>query len=73
MISVVYEKTGLGQLTNEALIGVSASRIGITLLTVNSRDFAMVTEFCPLKWELLEFDTDRNDFYPADRRRRLDK
>ena len=49
-----YEKIGLGRLTNDALIGVSASRMGITLLTVNSRDFARIAEFCPLKWELLQ-------------------
>ncbi len=48
-----YEQIGLGRLTNDALIGVSASRMGITLLTVNKRDFAKIAEFCSLKWELL--------------------
>jgi predicted nucleic acid-binding protein len=47
-----YEQIGRGRLTNDTLIGASASRLGITLLTVNERDFAKITEFCPLKWEL---------------------
>jgi predicted nucleic acid-binding protein len=47
-----YEQIGRGRLTNETLIGASASRLGITLLTVNKRDFARIAEFCPLKWEL---------------------
>jgi predicted nucleic acid-binding protein len=47
-----YEQIGLGRLTNDTLIGASASRLGITLLTVNKRDFARIAEFCPLKWEL---------------------
>ena len=47
-----YEQIGLGRLTNDTLIGASASRLGITLLTVNKRDFARIAEFCSLKWEL---------------------
>jgi predicted nucleic acid-binding protein len=47
-----YEQIGLGRLTNDTLIGASASRLGITLLTINKRDFARIAEFCPLKWEL---------------------
>jgi len=47
-----YEQIGLGRLTNDTLIGASASRLGITLLTMNKRDFARIAEFCPLKWEL---------------------
>jgi predicted nucleic acid-binding protein len=47
-----YEQIGRGRLTNDTLISASASRLGITLLTVNERDFAKITEFCPLKWEL---------------------
>jgi predicted nucleic acid-binding protein len=46
-----YEQIGLGRLTNDTLIGASASRLGITLLTINKRDFARIAEFCPLKWE----------------------
>jgi predicted nucleic acid-binding protein len=47
-----FEQIGRGRLTNDTLISASASRLGITLLTVNERDFAKITEFCPLKWEL---------------------
>jgi predicted nucleic acid-binding protein len=47
-----YEQIGLGRLTNDTLIGASASRLGITLLTVNKRNFARIAEFCSLKWEL---------------------
>jgi predicted nucleic acid-binding protein len=47
-----YDQISRGRLTNDTLIGASASRLGITLLTVNERDFAKITEFCPLKWEL---------------------
>jgi len=47
-----YERIGRARLTNDTLIGTSASRQGITLLTINERDFARIAEFCPLKWEL---------------------
>lgn len=47
-----YEQIGLWRLTNDTLIGASASRLEITLLTINKRDFARIAEFCPLKWEL---------------------
>src|SRR2546425_8639218 len=33
-----YEQIGRGRLTNDTLIGASAARRGITLLTVNERD-----------------------------------
>jgi predicted nucleic acid-binding protein len=47
-----YEKIGRARLTNDALIGTSAARQGITLLTINERDFIKIAEFCPLKWDL---------------------
>jgi predicted nucleic acid-binding protein len=40
-----YEQIGRGRLTNDTLIGASASRLGITLLTVNKCDFARIAEF----------------------------
>jgi predicted nucleic acid-binding protein len=46
------ERIGRGRLTNDTLIGTSASRLGITLLTINERDFGKIAEFCPLKWDL---------------------
>lgn len=47
-----YEQIGRARLTNDTLIGTSAARHGITLLTVNQRDFVKIAEFCPLKWDL---------------------
>ena len=47
-----YEQIGRARMTNDALIGTSAARQGLTLLTVNERDFARIAEFCPLQWSL---------------------
>ena len=47
-----YEKIGRARMTNDSLIGTSAARKGIALLTVNERDFARIAEFCPLQWSL---------------------
>jgi predicted nucleic acid-binding protein len=47
-----YELIGRARLTNDTLIGASAARQGIALLTINERDFAKIAEFCPLKWGL---------------------
>ena len=48
-----YERIGRARLTNDALIAASASRTGITVLTENERDFARISEFCPLKWQVI--------------------
>jgi predicted nucleic acid-binding protein len=48
-----YEQIGRGRLTNDALIGASAARAGIRILTANRRDFARLAEFCPLSWQLV--------------------
>ncbi len=47
-----YDKIGKARLTNDALISTSAARQGITVLTKNVRDFQMITEFCPLQWQI---------------------
>jgi len=47
-----YERIGQGRLTNDALIAVSAGRMGITVLTANKRDFARIAEIRPFAWEL---------------------
>jgi predicted nucleic acid-binding protein len=47
-----YEKIGKARLTNDALISTSAARNGITVITTNSRDFALLGEFCPLQWQI---------------------
>jgi predicted nucleic acid-binding protein len=46
-----YESIGRARLTNDALIATSAARNGITVYTVNQRDFARLAEFCPLQWQ----------------------
>jgi predicted nucleic acid-binding protein len=45
-----FEHIGKARLTNDALIAASASRMGILVLSANSRDFARFAEFCPLQW-----------------------
>jgi predicted nucleic acid-binding protein len=47
-----FERIGRGRLTNDALIATSAARRGITVVTVNARDFARLAEFCPVRWEV---------------------
>jgi predicted nucleic acid-binding protein len=50
-----YEETGRARLTNDTLLGTSAARSGIQVLTANERDFARIAEFCPLIWKLWTF------------------
>jgi predicted nucleic acid-binding protein len=47
-----YEPIGKGRLTNDALISMSAGRVGITVLTANVRDFARLTEFRAFSWRV---------------------
>ena len=47
-----YEQFGKGRLTNDALIAVSAGRLGITVITANARDFGKLAEFRPFQWRL---------------------
>lgn len=47
-----YEQIGRGRLTNDALIAMSAARLGITVITANRRDFARLAEFLPFSWEV---------------------
>jgi predicted nucleic acid-binding protein len=53
-----YERIGQARLTNDALIATSAARTGITVLTVNQRDFARLAEFCPLQWQTRSIQRD---------------
>src|SRR6266496_3513584 len=39
-----YEKIGQGRLTNDALIAMSAGRLGIRIITANERDFQRLAE-----------------------------
>jgi predicted nucleic acid-binding protein len=47
-----YEKIGQGRLTNDALIAMSAARIGVRVITVNERDFRKLAEFRLFQWGL---------------------
>jgi len=47
-----YEQIGKGPLTNDALIAMSAGRLGIIVITANSRDFGKLAEFRPFQWRV---------------------
>jgi predicted nucleic acid-binding protein len=49
-----YEETGLGRLTNDALIAMSAGRMGITVITANQRDFSRLAEFRSFQWQVAD-------------------
>src|SRR5260370_10025239 len=46
-----YEKIGQGRLANDALIAMSAPRMGATLITANEPDVARFAECLPFQWE----------------------
>jgi predicted nucleic acid-binding protein len=46
------EKIGQGRLTNDALIAMSAARIGARVITVNERDFRKLAEFRAFRWQV---------------------
>jgi len=48
-----YEQIGRGRLTNDALIALSAGRVGVTVITANARDFAKLAEFHSFAWSVL--------------------
>lgn len=50
-----YEKIGQGRLANDALIAMSAARMGFTVITANQRDFVRIAEFRKFSWELAPF------------------
>jgi predicted nucleic acid-binding protein len=47
-----YENIGLGRLTNDALIAMSAARMGITVITANEQDFRRLAEIRAFQWEV---------------------
>src|ERR1700676_1909971 len=47
-----YEKIGQGRLTNDALIAMSAGRLGVRVITANERDFSRVPEFRTFQWQV---------------------
>lgn len=48
-----YEQIGQGRLTNDALISMSAARLGIRILTANERDYRRLAEFRAFEWHLV--------------------
>jgi predicted nucleic acid-binding protein len=49
------EKIGQGRLANDALIAMSAARMGVTVITANERDFGKLAEFRAFHWEVVAF------------------
>lgn len=47
-----YEQIGKGRLTYDALIGLSAGRLGITVITANARDFGRLAEVRTFQWRV---------------------
>jgi len=47
-----YEQIGRGRMTNDALIAMSAGRVGIRVVTTNERDFRKLAEFRQFQWEV---------------------
>lgn len=47
-----YEKIGRARLTNDALIAMSAARLGVRVITANARDFSRLAEFRAFQWEV---------------------
>jgi predicted nucleic acid-binding protein len=47
-----YEKIGQGRLENDALIAMSAARMGATVITANERGFAGLAEFRAFPWQV---------------------
>src|SRR6202158_1667262 len=47
-----FEQIGQGRLTNDALIAMSAGRLGIRVLTANERDYRRLAEFRAFQWQV---------------------
>ena len=47
-----FEEIGRGRLSNDALIAMSAARLGIRVVTANARDFKRLAEFRSFQWEV---------------------
>src|SRR6185312_6639637 len=46
------EQIGQGRLTNDALIAMSARRLGIRVITGNQRDYSRLAEFRRFHWDI---------------------
>jgi predicted nucleic acid-binding protein len=47
-----HEQIGRGRLTNDALMAMSAGRLGIRVITANKRDFSRLAQFRPFQWQV---------------------
>ena len=47
-----FEQIGQGRLTNDALIAMSAGRLGARVITANQRDYSRLAEFRTFHWEV---------------------
>jgi predicted nucleic acid-binding protein len=47
-----YEQIGKGRLTNDALLAMSAGRMGLTVITANARDFRRLAAFRAFHWRV---------------------
>jgi predicted nucleic acid-binding protein len=50
-----HEQIGQSRLANDALIAVSAGRMGIRVLTTNEQDYRQLAEFRPFQWQKASF------------------
>ena len=48
-----FERIGQGRLTNDALIAMSAARLGIRVFTTNARDYQKLAEFRSFQWQVV--------------------
>ncbi len=49
-----YEQIGQGRLNNDALLAMSAGRLGIRVPTANERDFRRLADFREFQWQLVK-------------------
>ena len=49
-----YNKVGQGRLTNDALLAFSARRRGLTVVTMNARDFALLSQHRPFLFAIVD-------------------
>lgn len=47
-----FEYIGRSRLTNDALIAMSAARVGARIITTNDKDFRKLAEFRAFQWEV---------------------
>ena len=48
-----YEQIGRGRLTNDALIAMSAGRLGVRVFTANERYYRRLAEFRAFQWQVI--------------------